>query len=367
MTFDLPRIRERFHRIPELAFSEFRTKALILEYLQALPGIRIRQFAHNTGILVEYRHAATPYRLFRADMDALPLQEQTGCAYTSEHPGMMHACGHDMHITILLGLVGQVCHRRPDVNALFLFQPAEEGKGGAEAVLMEGIIQEYDIDRVYALHVASNMPVGSIGSRAGIFFALPQEFDVRFIGKSAHVAFPEDGIDAMRSGIAFYNEMASRVSELAQQHRIIFHIGKMSAGDIRNVIADACVLEGTHRSFDKAVSEELNGLINQVAMAVAQAHHTDYQVDYLCKYDPVINAPAIVQNVKDAAAGEGIDYIESPAVMTGEDFGAFNSRYPGALFWLGSGCGESLHSPRFLPSADCLEVGLRVFWALLTQ
>lgn len=367
MPFDLASIRQQFHRIPELAFEEHRTKALIMSYLKEMPSIRIREFANSTGILVEYSNADNPYHLFRADMDALPLEEKTGCSFASEHPGMMHACGHDIHITILLGLIEQVSHLRPAVNALFLFQPAEEGKGGAEALLAEGIIQQYSIDRVFALHVASNMPVGSIGSRAGIFFAIPQEFDVRFHGKSAHVAFPEEGIDALHCGVAYYQEMKKQVNELAKQHPVIFHIGRMQAGDIRNVIADTCILEGTHRSYDKEISSELNKLLLNVAQAVADDHDVDYQVDYLCHYDPVVNDPALVEQIINAAADTGTQYIESPTVMTGEDFGAFTSRYPGALFWLGSGGMESLHSPHFLPSAECLEVGLQVFWALLVQ
>ncbi len=367
MSFDLAKVRESFHRIPEIAFAEHRTKALILQYLNDLPAIQIREFADNTGILVVYHNADSAYRLFRADMDALPLQEQTGCSFASEHPGLMHACGHDLHITILLGLIEKVSRLRPEVNALFLFQPAEEGKGGADTVLREGIIQEYSIDRVYALHVAGSMPVGSIGSKPGTFFAIPQEFDVRFFGKSAHVAFPEVGIDAMRCGIDFYQEMENRVKELARKHEVIFHIGKMQSGDIRNVIADICILEGTHRSFEKAVSDELNAILLQVAAETAAEYNAGYRVDYLCKYDPVINDPLLVQNLKTAAHNMGVEYIDSPAFMTGEDFGAFTSRYPGALFWLGGGCGESLHSPLFLPSADCLEVGLRMFWALLIQ
>ncbi|NLN85252.1 MAG: N-acetyldiaminopimelate deacetylase, partial [Candidatus Cloacimonetes bacterium] len=197
MSLNLSQIRRELHRVPELAFREHKTKELLLAQLEKLPRIRVQEFSTNTGILVEYSEGNGPYRLFRADMDALPITENTGCAFSSQHPGLMHACGHDIHMTVLLGLIERVVSQALPRNLLFLFQPAEEGEGGAQSVLAEGLIQEYEVEAAFALHVASGLPVGTVSSRAGIFFGIPQEFDVSFIGRSAHAAFPEKGVNAL--------------------------------------------------------------------------------------------------------------------------------------------------------------------------
>ena len=365
MSLDLKHIRRELHRIPELAFQENQTKKLLLSHLKKLPGIRIREFSTNTGILVEYSHGAGPYMLFRADMDALPVTENSGCDFTSQHPGLMHACGHDIHMTVLLGLIERVVSQATERNLLFLFQPAEEGQGGAQSVLAEGLIQEYDVKAAFALHVASGLPVGTVSSRAGIFFGIPQEFDVTFIGKSAHAAFPEEGVNALSAARDFLALMDQDMAEHSADHRLIFHVGKLEAGTVRNVVPERCVLQGTQRSLEKALSDQINQLIKHNATQAAQKHGADFEFELLSSYDPVVNAPELVERLKDACAQAGISFQEAEIVLTGEDFGFFTSIYPGLLFWLGSGCSEPLHSSKFLPNEACIEVGVQVFEALI--
>lgn len=361
---NLVEARHALHEIPEIAFAELKTKALILKLLEEVTaGDKqwvIHEFKHSTGILVEYSAGKDSYRLFRADMDALPIDENSGCAFSSHHTGYMHACGHDVHVTVLLGLIQEVAALKPAKNLLFLFQPAEEGKGGAQSVLSEGIIQKYTIDSAIALHVASEMPVGSVSSRAGIFFGIPQEFDVRFYGKPAHVAFPEKGINAMDAGLDFMNRMQAPIAELAAKERVIFHIGKMSSGTIRNIIADNCVLEGTHRSLSKAASIAMNTMIRENATLAADNIGARSEVELLCSYDPVVNNAYLVEELIDICSENGVDYSEAETAMTGEDFGFFTTLYPGLLFWLGSGCNHPLHSDKFLPQDDCINVGVQI-------
>lgn len=376
----LAELRQTLHQNPEIAFDEHKTSAILKRALQELcrqhltpAAIKagavepiIHDFESSPGFLVEYTSCDSPYKLFRADMDALPVNEATRCSFTSSTPGMMHACGHDIHMSVLIGLIERVLTEQPKRNLLFLFQPAEEGKGGAESVLSEGIIQQFNVEAVHALHVASGMPVGHVSSRPGIFFGIPQEFDVRFTGKSAHVAFPEQGIDAIAPAMEFDRLMRKDIAELAKRHRVIFHIGRIEGGSIRNVIADRCVLEGTHRSLAKDARDEMNRLITQNAQTAAATTGAGYETDFLCSYDPVINDPALEQRLKAVCESLGITYSEAPVAMTGEDFGFFTSRWPGLLFWLGSGCDQPLHSPQFLPQEDCIEVGVRVMLKLAT-
>lgn len=365
---DILGIRHALHQIPELAFAEHKTKALILTSLHGIIGDGenwlIKQFANSTGILVAYSPVKGKYRLFRADMDALPVTEPAGCEFASLHSGYMHACGHDVHISVLLGLIQEIAQIKPERNLLFLFQPAEEGKGGAQAVLSEGLIQAYDVESAFALHVAGDMPVGTISSKAGIFFGIPQEFNVNFAGKAAHVAYPEKGINALQAGMDFMNLMRAPIAELSRTERVIFHVGKMSGGSIRNIIADSCVLEGTHRSLSKNACAAMNSMIIENASLAAKSLGAEAEVELLCSYDPVINNAELVTELETVCHSLGYHYEEAETAMTGEDFGFFTSMYPGLLFWLGSGCNWPLHSEKFLPLDECLEVGIKTMLKL---
>jgi N-acetyldiaminopimelate deacetylase len=366
MQKDLIAIREQLHQIPEIAFEERLSSQFILQQLSELEGIVIHKFKNSTGILVEYSHGEGAHRLFRADMDALPITENTGKACQSKHPGMMHACGHDVHITILIGLIQRVCEEQPQKNLLFLFQPAEEGKGGAESVLAEGLIQSFAIESVYALHVASNMPVGTVSSRAGVFFGLPQEFDVMFKGKAAHAAYPEQGVNALEAALTFMALMNTDMEDLKAEHRVIFHIGKIESGTVRNVVPDFCRIEGTHRSLERSARDAMNEYIRLNSMEAARQTGAEASYDLLCSYDPVVNDAALVSKLEALCPALEITYLPADPAMTGEDFGFFTSLYPGMLFWLGSGCDQPLHSDKFYPDPACIEKGVKLFYALAT-
>jgi len=365
-SIDLFDIRKQLHQIPESAFQEHKTKELLLSYLSDLDGIVIHHFAHNTGILVEYSQGEGEYLLFRADMDALPIQENTGCDFVSRHPGFMHACGHDIHMTVLLGLIYRVLETGYKKNLLFLFQPAEEGMGGAESVLAEGLIQSYQVKHVFALHVSGRLPIYTVSAKAGIFFAIPQEFDIEFTGKSAHAAFPENGQNALKGGIDFCRRIDSFITSLQMSESVIFNIGVINSGIIRNIIPDKCLLQGTHRTLSKDIRDLVNREINDLAEGAASEHNLLYKLDLLCTYDPVVNDEKLCAKLAEACQNLGLDYRESGIFMTGEDFGFFTTLYPGLLFWLGAGeQPHDLHSDKFLPDAECIETGIKVFQKLI--
>ncbi len=365
MRIDPVQIRRKLHQIPEIAFGEHKTKALILSELGQLSAIKIHEFRNSPAVLVEYTKGSGAYKLFRADMDALPVFEKTSCNFQSTHEGLMHACGHDVHMAILLGFISEVTKLAVEQNLLFLFQPAEEGKGGAQSVLEEGIIQSFEIEAAFALHVNPKLGLNQVSTKSGIFFAIPQEFDVTFYGKTAHVAFPEAGKDALKAGINFYQRMQESIAVMHSEERCIFHIGKLNSGLIRNIIADECKLEGTHRTLSKAMSSRLNELIKTNAKACAEELDLYFRVDFLCSYEPVVNDETIYKAFVQTCNTIGIEFIESATYMTGEDFGYFTSLYPGLLFWLGANDPEhDLHSEFFLPDEACIETGIKMFMAL---
>lgn len=376
MCFDPVPFRHALHQVPELAFEEHLTQKLLLDQIAELIAhspakARFEQllFEDMTGILLFYRggEEGDSYHLFRADMDALPMHENTGAEFASKIDGAMHACGHDIHMAVLMGLIARVAKEAPRQNAVFLFQPAEEGAGGAKRIIDKGILQKHPIASAYALHSGSGLEVGQISAKAGIFFGIPQEFDLRFIGKSAHVAFPEKGVNALSCAADFLVEMRTRAEKLSEKERLIFHVGKITGGVVRNSIADSCLLEGTHRTLSAKMSSELSALIREVAGEVAAKYSARFELDLLGSYDAVVNHPALYERLKASCAKLGYQFLEAETVMTGEDFGFFSGMYPSLLFWLGSGCEHSLHSDRYLPMDESIGVGIELFWDLLNS
>jgi N-acetyldiaminopimelate deacetylase len=368
MTPDLYQIRRQLHAIPEIAFEEHQTQQAIIKNLKHLKLIEIHLFTGCTGILVEYSHGTGDYLLFRADMDALPVTENTGCEFPSQNPGKMHACGHDIHMTILIGLIHRVVESRCKKNLLFLFQPAEEGKGGAQAVLAENLIQQFPVRHAFACHVSGRLPVGTVSAKPGIFFAIPQEFDAEFTGKSAHAAFPANGIDALKAGVSFYRRMNLYVDSVMMYEKVIFNVGVMTSGTVRNVIPDYCKLEGTHRTLLRQICHNLNDEMQKMGEDIAEQFNVGFRLNLLCSYDPVVNDAQLYDRLKTVCAQSGKHFVESEIFMTGEDFGFFTSLYPSLLFWLGGGELEyDLHSDKFLPDEACIPEGIEVFYQLIVS
>ena len=363
---DLFEIRKDLHQIPELAFEEFKTKKYILNILKEFSGIKIQTFDFP-GILVEYSHGKGEYTLFRSDMDALPIAEETGCNFISEHPGKMHACGHDMHMTILLGLIDMVVNQSLKKNLLFLFQPAEEGKGGAKRILGTGILDNYKISEAYALHVKGDIPVGVVSTRPGIFFANTEEIDVIFRGVGAHVALAERGKDALNAGFEFYRLVNKKIKENFKDQKVILcKFGKMIAGTVRNSIAADCILEGTIR----ALSEEDHNLLRQIVKEsvdeISQKLNVKAEFKHFNYYKALMNNEKLYEKFKGIIGRTNHKFKKADILMGGEDFGFFAEKYTGLFFWLGANQGEEhdLHSSRFLPDEKAIDVGVEIFLKL---
>ncbi len=363
---NLSKIREDLHRIPELAFKEIKTTQYIYDTLSVYKELRITKL-EPTGLIVEYNGSDDAYSMFRSDIDALPLQEQTDCGFMSEHEGLMHACGHDIHMTVMIGFILQVCKLKPKKNLLFLFQPAEEGKGGAEHILKSKILDNWDIKNAFALHANPDLPVGTVSTKPGIFFGIPEEFIVEFEGKNSHAAFPHKGVDAIYAGVQFYNMMQSAITKrFSSTDPIIFHIGKFDGGDAENILASGCSLQGTHRTLTAENHQLMNTMIMETGKAVEAITGAKFTFREVSVYEAVDNNSELYQCFKDAINDTDISFKEAETVMTGEDFGFFSTIYPSLLFWLGTGETEfGLHSSYFLPSGDAIEVGIKVYLSLL--
>ncbi len=366
--FDLIKIRKELHKIPELSFEETKTQKYILQLLKQFEGLKFHTFDFP-GILVEYSHGNGTYKLFRADMDGLPITEETNCGFESEHKGKMHACGHDMHMTILIGLIEKVVREKVKENILFLFQPAEEGKGGATRILNTGKLDEFDISEAFALHVNSEMKTGEIASKSGIFFANTQEVEVVFKGRGAHVAFAENGINALTAGADFYLEIQKEIKRKFPIGKpVICAFGKMNAGVVMNAVPDECRLEGTFRAFTSKNHEILKELVKAVKSKTEKKYSIDAEIIYKTFYKEVVNNKNLYEKLKLITAESNVEFIETNKVFTGEDFGFFTDKYKGILFWLGVDYNDTranLHTPWFFPDERAINIGVEIFFKLI--
>lgn len=365
---DLIKIREDLHQIPELAFEEIKTQSYILEILKRYQEIEIYEF-HPTGILAVYRGGKGSFQLFRADMDGLMVEEQTDCLKPSKHKGKMHACGHDMHMSIMLGLIDRVISQKAVINIIFVFQPAEEGNGGALKLLEDEIWNDFDIEHVFALHVSPDLPPGKVSSRVGNFFAATSEYDIKVIGKSSHIATPESGINALKAGVEIYQCIQQLHKVVKSDERFVCDIGAMHSGKIRNAIPANCFMQGTIRAENEAGVKALKDSLTAICETVNSFYKVKSGVKFLVDYKEVYNDPESVELLRVAVKQAGIEYLEADKTMAGEDFGYFCGRWKGVLFWLGAAADKyyPLHSNHFYPDNSAIAYGVEIFWNLVVK
>jgi N-acetyldiaminopimelate deacetylase len=365
---DIFQIRWDLHQIPELAFNEFKTQKYLIQLLSGFEGLNFHHF-EPTGFLVEYSPASGKYLLFRTDMDALAITECTGAEYSSIHTGRMHACGHDVHMTILAGLIEKVIKEKPQRNILFLFQPAEEGQGGAEKVLADPIWDNYDIEAAYALHVSPELPAGVISSKTGNFFAATAEFDLEIQGVSAHIAMPEKGKNALQAAIEIYLAVQQLKHIVKSQEKFICDFGILNAGTVRNAIPAHASLSGTIRAKDITSVAVLKDTLQSISHAIASACDVETKIKYLAEYQEVYNSAPLVDNLKLAAAKNNVEFRQAETTMAGEDFGFIAARWGGLLFWLGArgNYPHPLHSDKFLPDENSINIGINLFFDIICQ
>jgi amidohydrolase len=370
---ELIRIRRDIHRHPELAFKEVRTAALVADTLREIGGITIRTGVGKTGVVGELGTGDGPTIAIRADMDALPILEANDVAYRSETSGNMHACGHDAHTAILLGVAHMLkaefaANSAMRGNVRFLFQPAEEDEGGeamsgAPMMIRDGALD--GVDAVIALHVDSMQPFGEVTVREGPSSAAIDTFKAWIIGSGGHGANPHEATDPiwMLGPVltALHGIVARRVDPMKAA---VVSLGQVHAGAASNVIPSEVFLHGTLRSFDPLVREQLIAEVER-AVAVARAFGGDYRVEFLRSYPAGHNHPEVSawleRTAADLLGAEAID--RTRAGMGAEDFAYMTLEAPGAMFMLGAAVGDTErahHTPVFDIDERCMPIGAAI-------
>lgn len=366
--------RRDFHAHPELRFEEHRTAARVAELLRDFGCDEVVEGVGQTGVVgvIRGREAGSGRVVgFRADMDALPLTERTGLAHASTVPGKMHACGHDGHTAILLGAAKYLAETRNfDGTLVLAFQPAEEGGGGARAMIADGLMDRWGIQEVYGLHNWPGVEVGSLSMRAGPILAAADRFEIVVRGRGGHGAMPHLSIDptlaAAHVVVALQSIVARTIDPL--EPAVVSVCGLRSETDTYNVIADSVTLKGTFRSFNSGVRETLIARIKEITRSTARAHGTEAEVTFHPGVGPTVNAVEPARHAAEAArtvAGTVIDTY--PPVMGGEDFSDMLAQRPGAYLFLGNGGSAGLHHPEYEFNDEAIPAGCSWFATLAEQ
>jgi amidohydrolase len=363
--------RRDFHQHPELAFQEVRTAGIVAERLRALGVEDVRTGIAQTGVtgLIHGTKGDGKTVLLRADMDALPILEENEVEYVSQTPGVMHACGHDAHTAMLLGVTRLLMDRRDDFagTVKVLFQPAEEAPpGGAKAMIEAGVLENPAVDAVFGLHVAQELPVGEIRLRAGPAMAAADRFHLRIRGKGGHGARPQSTIDPIVIGAYIVTAMQTLVSRTVDPtEEAVVTVGTFKSGEAFNVIPDTAELGGTVRTFTPENRDLIEERIGTVARGIAQAMGAEVDYVYTRGYPATVNDAAMTELVREEAAKVvGADNVlESPLLMGAEDFSYFLEARPGAFWFVGSNNPErgliwGHHHPRFDIDEATMGVGI---------
>ena len=366
--------RRLLHRIPERGFEEYKTQRAIMD---ALEEIGIPYQTERTWVigLIEGSEPGETVAL-RADIDALPLVEPQGCAFRSEHEGMMHACGHDAHTAILLGAAKVLYGIRDQLkgNVKLLFQPAEETDGGAEPMVAAGAMENPHVSRVYGLHVQPYLPVGTIETRAGTLNASTDTVELIIHGRASHGAYPESSADAIVCAAQVITALQTLVSRnLSPLSSAVLSIGMIHGGTASNIICDEVALRGTLRTANSEIRTMMKKRIAEVTQNVALAMGCSADVNITSGYAALVNdnqEAARVRRVGVRLLGEENTVEKRDPSMGGEDFSFFCDAVPGAFFHLGCTAKEDLpapllHSRDFSLNEDCLTVGAMMHVALV--
>lgn len=346
----LQAVRQTLHRAPELGNQEFKTSAYLRSILEPL-GLTVEN-PFGTALCATL-HGARPGKTaaLRADMDALPVTEATGADFSSRTPGVMHACGHDIHMTAAVGAAMLLAAHRETLcgSVRFLFQPDEEGSGGAQRFVDAGCLR--GVDAVFGAHVSPELPLGTVGVRYGKFYAASDTFSITVHGKSAHGAEPEKGIDALQAAARLAVRLVDLRSALNGE-RCAVTVGTLQAGTAINVVADTAQLTGILRTLGPDSRARMRRLVTDAAAGIAAQTGTQIDVQLHESYPGVVNDDSASQLVYDTAMqllGEpNVAVLQQPTLMT-EDFGYYLSAARGCFYHVGAGCAAPLHSPQFLP------------------
>jgi amidohydrolase len=361
-------LRRDLHAHPELAFAEHRTAALVAGALREL-GLEVHEGIAGTGVVGVLRHGDSGRAVaLRADMDALPIDEASGVAHASTIAGVHHGCGHDGHTSMLLGAARQLARtRRFDGTVNFVFQPAEEGRGGARAMVEAGLFERFPAQSVYALHNWPDLPLGTAATRPGTIMAAADRFEISVEGRGGHAAQPQATPDALLAASQLVTQLHTITSRRIDPHAsAVLSVTRIEGGRSHNVLPSRVSLTGTVRSFDAAVQDRIEAALRQVAQGVALASGTAITVHYERYYPATVNTACEAELALAAAAAVGLRAsVAAQPAFTSEDFAFMLRARPGAYLWLGQGRGGSddapLHHPRYDFNDDALGHGVAWF------
>ena len=356
--------RINLHRIPEIGFNEFKTQAYILSQLQGLScNIHTLQ---PTGLVVYFPCPKKEAKTigFRADMDALPVTEETGLSFSSEHPGMMHACGHDAHCAILIGLAHYIHEHIENMSThvVLIFQPSEENEAGAHVILQSGWLEKYHVSAIFGLHLWPGLPFGTLHTRADELMAASSETDIMVHGKASHIANADQAIDALYIATQLIQDLYLFEKNQPETVYRLLKFGKLEAGTVRNVVANQAHLQGSLRTFYPNVHAHFKAFITQTAQKYEAKTGCTININYNDGYEAVLNDKALFQWVT-----QNIPYVHAlpEPVMQAEDFGLYRRHCPLLFCFLGVGDVPPLHANNFNFNMDVLDQGLRWFIDLI--
>jgi amidohydrolase len=370
---ELVTIRRDIHAHPELGLEEHRTAELVAQKLEEW-GIEVHRGIGGTGVVGVLRSGNGPGAVgLRADMDALPIHEATSLPYASQNRGKMHACGHDGHTTMLLGTARYLSETRAFSGTVnFIFQPGEEGVGGALAMLKDGLFQKFPCDAIYGMHNRPGMPVGQYGITPGTAMAGGGFFDITITGRGAHGARPEESIDPVLVACHVGTALQSIVSRNASpRETAVLSITKIHAGDAYNVIPERAVLSGTVRTMRRETMELIEQAMGRIVSNVAAGFGASGTVHFRMMFAPLVNQPEQTVAIADAAAElvgeENVDRNKPPAVAS-EDFSFMMEQVPGAYINLGNGKGSKpVHNPGYDFNDEAIPYGVALFARLVER
>ena len=345
----LSEIRQDLHRHPELGNNEFYTSRKIEEILKDL-GLEVRRILDTALVAILHGNGTDKRVALRSDMDALPVTEATGCGFESENKGVMHACGHDIHMTSALGAAMLLSENKQNLkgDVVFLFEPDEEGSGGAQRMIASGALEK--VSAVFGGHVSPDVPLGSVGIRYGKFYAASDVITVTVHGVSCHGATPEKGKDALLAA----SEMIVRLSALrpSSGDRMVLSIGEFKSGTACNVISDYARFKGIVRTLGNDDRQQMRDLISSTVKEVSDKYGVKSDLELGFSYGGVVNTEKETKLFEQSAVSvlgkDKVIRIAEPT-MTTEDFGYFIDACSGSFCSIGAGCTEPLHSPYFIP------------------
>ncbi|MGJ4883543.1 MULTISPECIES: M20 aminoacylase family protein [unclassified Bradyrhizobium] len=367
---DIQAWRRDIHSHPELLYDVHRTAAFVTERLREFGCDEVVTGLGKTGVVGVIKgrkpgHGEVKVLGLRADMDALPIEEATGLPYASKTPGMMHACGHDGHTAMLLGAARYLAETRNFAGEVaVIFQPAEEGGGGADAMIKDGLIDRFKIDQVYGMHNGPGLPVGAFAIRQGPLMASTDAVDITIEGHGGHAAKPHNCIDSLLVGAQLVTALQQIVSRSVDPlEAAVLSICEFHAGNARNVIPQSAVLRGTVRTLTPKVRELMEKRVREVVTGVAQMTGAKIDLNYARGYPVVINhaeqTEIAIRAAKEVAGDANVH--EMPPMMGGEDFAYMLEARPGAFIFVGNGDSAGLHHPAYNFNDEAIVYGTSFF------